>query len=245
MNIDRLIVLGGCHVNGFPVGDQKSFVSLLVSQLGVSNKKCVVTPQVVAKRLGLALHQVGKLSDEDLVILQLGSFETLAPLVFRRVHNAASVSQSTGISALESQAGWFLRWLIPLVRLAGNFLLFIFRELINEPAFSTQEFARQLSDPSISRALSQAGVVVVIGALPTRVLVRNIYRRRANSVLSQFARQRRYIFLDYFQAIEDAPISSVTIDPIHLNEKGHNILGKKIFSLLFENSMEKNVQHVF
>jgi hypothetical protein len=231
MKVSRLIVLGGCHVNGYPVGQRNSFVSLLASQLGVPETECVVIPQVVVKRLSTALDKVGNLSDQDLVILQLGSFETLAPLVFGRVHDSASVNQITGVSALESRAGWFLRLLIPLVRLTGNILLFVIRELMNRPAFSTQVFGRQISDPVISRALSHAGVVVVIGALPTRVWVRNIYRRRANGVLARFAEREKFVFVDYFKITDGAPISAITVDPIHLNKNGHKILGEEIFSL--------------
>lgn len=231
MSINRLLVAGGCHVNGYLVGESNSFVSVLAARLGISKQECVVIPQVVAKRLSTALDKVGTLCQDDLVILQLGSFETLAPLVFGRRHDSASVDQITGVSALESQAGPFLRLLIQLVRLSANFLLFVIRELLNMPAFSTPEFARQISDPVISRALSRAGVVVVIGALPTRVWVRNIYRRRANAVLARFAEREKFVFVDYFKITNGEPISAVTVDPIHLNKNGHKILGEKIYSL--------------
>jgi hypothetical protein len=235
MIINRVLVAGGCHVNGYLVGESNSFVSVLAARLGFSKQECVVIPQVVAKRLSAALDKVGTLCDDDLVILQLGSFETLAPLVFGRAHDSASVNQITGVSALESQAGPSLRLFIQLVRLSANFLLFVIRELINRPAFSTQEFARQISDPGISRALSRAGAVVVIGALPTRVWVRNIYRRRANAVLSRFAEQEKYAFIDYLEITGDAPVSTVTVDKIHLNENGHKILGEEIFSFCVHN----------
>jgi hypothetical protein len=235
MKVSRLIVLGGCHVNGYPVGEKNSFVSLLARQLDVPKTECVVIPQVVAKRLSAALDKVGNLTDQDLVILQLGSFETLAPLVFGRVHDSASVNRITGVSALVSRAGWFLRLFILPARLIGNILLFVIRELISRPAFSTQVFARQISDPVISRALSYAGVVVVIGALPTRVWFRNIYRRRANAVLLRFAERENFVFVDYFKTIDGVPITAVTVDLIHLNKNGHKILGRKIYSLCVDN----------
>ena len=241
MILNRVLVAGGCHVNGYLVGESNSFVSVLAARLGISKQECVVIPQVVAKRLSTALDKVGTLCDDDLVILQLGSFETLAPLVFGRVHDSASVNQITGVSALETQAGPCLRLFIQLVRLSANFLLFVIRELINRPAFSTQEFAKQISDPGISRALSRAGAVVVIGAFPTRVWVRNIYRRRANAVLSRLAEQEKYVFVDYFKLIDGAPISTITVDAIHLNENGHKILAEKIFSLCAESPNDNYV----
>lgn len=216
-------------MTGYLVDESNSFVSVLADRLSITKQECVIIPQVVAKRLDRALDKVGALRNDDLVILQLGSFETLAPLVFGRVHDSASVNQITGVSALESRAGWILRSFIQLVRSTGNFLLFVIREAINRPAFSTQEFARQISDTRISEALSHAGAVVVIGALPTRVWVRNIYRRRANAALLRFAEHEKYVFVDYFKVTKGMPISAVTVDPIHLNKKGHKILGEEIF----------------
>jgi hypothetical protein len=235
MKIKRIIAIGGCHVTGYLVGESNSFVSVLAARLGLSKEECLVVSHVMGKRLDTALYNAGKLYDEDLVILQLGGFDTLAPFVFGRAHTTKSVDQNGRFSALLCRAGWFPRSLFQIVRLIGNSLLFVIRELINKPAFSTKEFARQIFAPSISQSLSHAGVVIVVGAFPTRDWVRNIYRRRANALLSRFAIEKNYIFIDYLKATGDVPRHQITVDAIHLNKDGHKILGMQIFQI-FRNS---------
>lgn len=234
MKFERFIIFGGCHVKGFPLGESRSFVRLVSDRLGFSDENCVIVSGVSIKRLKSSLERVGTLGPQDLVLLQMGSFETLAPLMFGKPHDARSVDQLTQVGRLEflSAAGPFARPLTWLVRAVGNTVLHVIRELLRRPAFSTAAFAEQLFDPEIRQALSKAGGVVIVGALPTRVRVRNVYRWRANAILRAFAKSGEHVFVDYLNATKHLKDSSITIDPIHLNDFGHVILAEEILKML-------------
>lgn len=234
LTINRMVVLGGCHVEGFPVGALHSFVNTLADWLHVADKQNVIVSSVSAKRLHKTLESVGALGPQDLVLLQLGNFETLAPMMFGKPHNANSVDEvaKPGAIGILASAGRFAQPLTALVRSAGNGILFVIREMLRRPAFSASEFGDQLKDSRIHKVLSKAGVVVVIGALPTRVSVRNVYRRRANVQLSLFAKRGNYVFVDYLLATESSPPSSITVDPIHLNVLGHSKLADATINVL-------------
>jgi len=240
--INRMVVLGGCHVKGFPVGELHSFVNVLADWLHVSDKQHVIVSNVATKRLHKILESVGELGPQDLVLLQLGSFETLAPMMFGKPHNSNSVDEVAKPSTIGALAstGRFAQPLTVFVRSVGNGIIFVIRELLRRPAFSASEFGGHLSDPRIQESLSTAGVVVVIGALPTRVGVRNVYRRRANVQLSLFANRKNYVFVDYLYAARRSPPSSITVDLIHLNVPGQSKLAEAVIkALMVSHSKEK------
>jgi hypothetical protein len=229
-----MVVLGGCHVKGFPVGELHSFVNALADWLHVSDKQNVIVSSVSVKRLHKTLESVGELGPQDLVLLQLGNFETLAPMMFGKPHNSNSVDEvaKSGAIGILASAGRFEQLRTAFVRSVGNGILFVIRELLRRPAFSASEFGGHLSDSRVHQSLSTAGVVVVIGALPTRVGVRNVYRRRANVQLSLFANRKNYVFVDYLYAVRRSPPSSITVDPIHLNVLGQSKLAEAVLKAL-------------
>jgi hypothetical protein len=228
----RVIVIGGCHVIGFPVGERYSFVSGLLGQSSFSKKHLVTLPYVSVSRLSDTLESVGALRPQDLIILQLGNFETLAPMMFGKHDNLLAADQigTPGPPSILSNEV-FSTQVKSLLRLLGNGILFLVRLIIRQPAFSSQEFSRQLADPKISEALANAGEVVIIGALPTRVWFRNVYRKQANSVLRDFAARRNYAFVDYLHEVRSLRLKAITVDQIHLNVLGHILLAKAIVKI--------------
>jgi len=225
----RVLVAGGCHVAGYPIGEEHSFVHVL--EHGLASQGVLVESKSVAY---LPVTHVDRATEAvrsftpDVTILQLGNYETTVTFrqFFRRKLGMKKQKSSSGKVHLppESQFHSPRMWRIKCIgklwldRMLGHCMVDV-REL-------------ECATRTLLVALERAGArnIIVLSPLPCADPLYMAYRTELSSVFRRLARERGHQFLDCL----DFAVRGETLfgDATHLNRRGQELIGQTIGSAL-------------
>jgi hypothetical protein len=230
------LVLGGCHVDGYPVGKSMGFVEIAAKICGAA----VDTVDVVSsinlghtKRAGQACANFSP----EILILQLGHFETTKP--FR--DGTASGTTTTDGKSLRSSAAphelfnsrlntlkWDVKNLVKqqIVRLSGTAFfdeVDIHRKL--------EVFCNLITSFDIPR-------VILLSPFPCADRVSLGCRLKLLEVFRENAMKSGFVYLDVMNSLlASANGKDIYYDGIHLNKRGHTLLGKLVSQCLMDTTL--------
>ena len=235
----RILFAGGCHIDGYLVGERRSFVAESLDVLaGMGRRSDVQTlarlPLTQPERLAVVC---GKYQPE-LLVLQLGNWETKVGLRehLRRRRGLASSRASLDTISLEAASLVFrpgFRWRAK-TRVRQVLDLILGHTLVNThhmemllDIFFDEVVALNIPD------------VLVLSPLPCLDPVHWFYRQRLLSVFEAASSRRGFLYLDVFDLYSRDPrahAEDLFADPDHLNVAGHRwlgeIVGHRIHSLM-------------
>jgi hypothetical protein len=244
----HIVIAGGCHVNGWPIGGASSFVRVMLQ----SNPYAV--PATIAPiNLRNCSSLLGHLKQHstDAVILQFGNYETLASVkkhiravlhLGRQPHHSENDSdgQLNPDTVFPSTPGWRIRVLSKQIY---SYSL----GRIHPPLFDAKAFRRHseklLADLAQLEACAPK-LIVFLSPIPCADSLIRHYRCQAARILSDLCSNApadlpfRLRFLDTTQALGIGPRTAgalnagVFADDLHLNGKGHQLLGNALARFL-------------
>jgi hypothetical protein len=218
----RILVAGGCHVVGYPIGKEHSFANAMADQLRLSGVDTDIEtigflPVTHAHRMVEAIRS----TQPDVTILQLGNYETTVTFrqyARRRLGLKKEKASSTRYDLPSDVTFRRSRlWKVKCgIKLAVDTLLG--HDLVNfeemEPKFAAFfEAIRQ----------ETTGEVIVLGPLPSADPLYVRYRHRLSVVMQRLALTCGFRYIS-------APLGEENCDPYyvdatHLNATGHARLG--------------------
>jgi hypothetical protein len=254
----KVLVMGGCHVEGFKVGEPLSFVSVFENELGKMglNTELNFKAYVIAKKIDQILELIDTHKPEYLV-LQMGNYEfnpkisiknyfksrlLFKPLNYKPVkaNNNAVLPQSMveGSSAQSEAINQPEAVYEPpqgfTVNLKESLSAFV-SSLDGHNRVNKQQNRELYS--KLFKVLKERGLkVAVISPLPIVNKVQQRYRLFGGKMFKQLADEFGFAYFDSSAALtnknEFLPDHKLFIDMSHLNAKGHKILGTKLAEAL-------------
>lgn len=222
----NLIVVGGCHVAGYLLGDQPSFVDILNQQ---------IQPESLIKKSNFRLQSINQLEylyshyPSDIVVLQLGNTE-LCPSFSEMLHvkkknkNKSGTDKDTKIEVNDFHPHNFM--FERVVSLASPLRWYYG---ISRNKIYLDELLGQM------RKFKQKNFII-LSPFP---MVRDNYprRRAAKYYKSLYGKLSNVTFIDLFDYIPSKP--EYFNDLIHLNAEGHQLLAEPICDAILQ-IMEAN-----
>ena len=230
----RLLVAGGCHVGGFPAGEESGFVRLATERLRRTwpgSRFEARTLLHVSLASLTAIVTACRQFRPDVLVLQLGHYESSLPLTKRlmRLVRASAVGPGRDVSSwtpdyqpnpelcfTESRQ----RRLKSGIKLAIDSLL----RLFGRPAFDAARLEQQAA--AILAQAKAAGVahVVVLSPFPALDATIARYRRELRDLLLVEAARQGCHYLDCSGVAHGAP-EEYFADDRHLAREGHRRVG--------------------
>ncbi len=242
----RLLVAGGCHVGGFPAGEQFGFVRLAIERLGRAwPRRCFEVRTLLHVSLTSRERILVACRDyrPEILVLQLGHYESSLPLAKRlarllRAQPAGQHSRDVSSWRPDYEPNPTLhfvetrqRRLKSAVKLAVDALL----RLLGRPAFNPAKLQQLASD--IFAQARTAGVphVVVLSPFPAIDATIRRYRRELRDLLLLEAARQGCHFLDC-SSLAFGITGELFADDRHLAREGHRrlslLLAEKIGPML-------------
>lgn len=246
----KVLFIGGCHVEGYPVDAKSSFVSVCMKDSDAQTR--IIAMQTVSKYK--KIFDIIESEKPDLVVLQLGHYETglglkkqltrfytksvvakavntfrLSPRIqatpipksFSSLSDEPAISRNANLSALQIVQIEILKLVV-----ASVFLYKLFDNI---------QFDRDCRD--LFGGLRSMGVGRVIVLQPFCCLspLTNIYRRKAWKIMkAEAVKTGMEIFEtdNLFQCRGYLDRRKLYVDRIHINAEGHKLLGLKLRSII-------------
>jgi len=237
--------IGGCHVDGFPIGQEYAFTGVIEKVLSeeirtdVSGRHIsyIKVSQVERVRRHLASGRT------DVLILQVGQFEAclgFSEWLHRKLDLGAGRSGSRGQPSgsvpprryASLNIGWRL-WALTRVCLDT---------LLMHPLVDIDDFEVKLRH--ICDSVQESGVacsaVFVMSCFPCVDPVSDYYRRRLNKKIELCASSNGFYYVDVYSPLKDKVKSGEGIfnDPLHLNADGHALLGRNVAEVVLRKGQE-------
>ena len=247
----HIVVAGGCHAYGWPIGDSSSFIQVMLASAPPAT---LSTLAPVNLRNRTPLLPLLREQPADVVILQLGNYETLASIkkhlraVLRLSPPAQSRQESdTGVpldadTVFRPTPAWRRRVLSK--QLYSRSFGYMSPPLFDAETFRLR-YAQLLAD--LQSETHAPRLIVALSPIPCADhLIRN-YRSQAAEILRQVCNElplrltSRVHYLDSAQALgienqnTQALSAGIFADDLHLNRRGHLLLGNALASVLHQN----------
>lgn len=237
---NTIIAIGGCHVAGYKVGDDYSFVNNIVRNTGLS---CIhKVPNYQIKKI-VGIREKLNQYHPDIALLQLGNYEFHASLkkLFekKKKKSKLTVTQSNTPSVLSQTESDKSNILLPIVNepkagfLIRNIITpLIWRVLVHKNKKYLKELKQiVLENPSVK--------FIILSPIPcVKDSDRLIRRRAGNWYHKLFSRMSNVTYIDLSKFISTD--KKYFIDPAHLNKIGHRILAKAVTQNLKLNKKSLN-----
>lgn len=231
----NILFAGGCHVIGYPVGEDRSFPSLVRQSLAASGVTATI------HRLAyLPLSRPSRLADEcaavrpDLVVFQLGHFELsgrlsayLMSALGRRVREHSKSSSMTPACPIASPVlfEWKSELKAALDRVLGH------------PLVDFDRFEHSLGKMAAVLANSPGARALLLTPLPCADPLSLYYRRASRAAFGRAAAARGFDFVD---VLECGPHrrprrfgpDEFYFDAIHLGAAGHVAVANAVSAAL-------------
>ena len=225
MQKHTLLVLGGCHIKGYPYKEEDSFV-LKIDKFKDFQVKLESTFPIkrLVKRLDL-------LNGIDHVMLQLGHYETnysLSDFLFgKRIAKKSESSINEVVmdnaTILSHTYTFGIRfYFLEIVKLILQFI----RDLSGKSLFDSKSIEKNLEDYFSRLNSHHIKNVTVLSAFYCPSFSTNIYRKRLNKILHNKSLKYGYQYLDVFSLLEKNTKSTdyYYFDNIHLSKNSVNLL---------------------
>lgn len=244
----RIVIAGGCHVNGWPIGKASGFVEVMLHDFHCENSSTLAP---INLRNCTSLLQLLRQQPADIVVLQFGNYETLASI---KKHLRAILHLSRQKHGSSESTGWQLPpdalfSSTPLWRLRGLCKMAYGRTLghIRPALFDANSFGCQceqlLSDLEHLQE-NAPRLVIFLSPIPCADPLISCYRRQAARIIRRLcdAASPRLPFhvcyVDSAQALGITPQTTQALrarifaDDLHLNGRGHLLLGIALATIL-------------
>lgn len=224
----RMLVAGGCHVAGYPIGEEYSFVNVAKHILAARKVEAQTitmgrTPVTHATRLAEAIET----HRPDVLVLQLGNYETTATFkqYFRRVLGLTKkVDSNVSTLAADAEFPGEVKWRLKCrVKLWMDLLLR--HQLVQVPAV-----ARLLAMTFDHVALTRVPHVIVLSPLPCADPLYMRYRRELAGLFERESAARNFTYVDLLETPGEAKFFA---DATHLNRKGQHWVGQAVARAVF------------
>jgi hypothetical protein len=225
MKVVRILVIGGCHCNGLPVGEENGFVAqagLALRAAGTAAEFRVEAPVALRRAAEIVARRRGE--SYDAVIVQLGNYEATGLLKkwlrarggwLPRTASSSGMPQSSGGLLREPHItlGTKVRMLANRVgdRLSGHTLVRV--------GEITPRFEYNLS--LLAEAFGPQTVVLSPTPCVDPVYLR--YRIELHRIMERKCREVKLPYVDVIGALAGDP--EMFSDHVHLGRKGHRQLG--------------------
>lgn len=219
---DTMIAIGGCHVAGYKVGEENSFINILSKVTGLICTHRAPNYQI-KKTTGI--REKINTTQPDIAVLQLGNYEFNASLRQILKKKSGKSSNSGSASAGESALISGKPVMLPLVKEPKTG--FFFRNLITPFIWNILKYRNRVHLHHIRDIIRENPSMqfVILSPIPcfksSDNLVRNLAGRWYRKL---FAAMPNVTYIDLFRYI--AADKRYFADPGHLNATGHRILGK-------------------
>jgi hypothetical protein len=233
----QILFAGGCHLNGFPVGPEHSLARVALRSIG---HPAAENPSVLAYvnlRSNAALKEACVKQRTEILVLQLGHYETL-PKLKKMFHAGSSSSLSSGSSPS------LIRELaqnpnLSFVPTLGARAIFA-RRLLLGAAFRGVGLGKRVFDPAALEA-SLDGLLTDLRSLPLKAILllspfscpdplTRTSRRHAAQLFAAAAGRHGCVFVDAFNLLESCgegqPFCANFADANHLSRVGHERVGR-------------------
>jgi hypothetical protein len=216
-----MIAIGGCHVAGYKVGPENSFINVLAKSSGFH---CIhKAPQFQIKKSIEIREKINK-HNPEIVILQLGNYEfqgSLKEIIKKKINAKTDLGAEHAINDNFSQQELKL----PESRNIKRWGLL--NNLFNPIVWSMLFRKNSVHLKNIQQIIREnpSTHFVVLSPMPCSKISDNIIRRKAGRWYKKlFAPLPNVSYIDLFRFI--AVDKRYFIDPAHLNTTGHRILGR-------------------
>jgi hypothetical protein len=227
----KVLFAGGCHVNGFPVGQEFGFPAITSSELESAGVRCEI------RCMGhLALHQLQRVEDAcrefqpDMLVLQVGNYELgneLTPYVLSRfgLKRGKKKSSSSSAGPVLDVPRW--RYL-----LRGMFKQIIDMALCH-PLVDWQAFEIKVQHFMAAVAACNVNQVIVLSPTPCVDRTARYYRFRGARMLERAAADHAWTYLNLLALEPRASEPRLGkqmffADAIHLGTTGHAAVGQAV-----------------
>jgi hypothetical protein len=242
----KIAIIGGCHVEGFLIGKEKSFVSVFSQILFLKGASHIINiaPYVNIKRSN-RIREICTCFQPDWFIIQenyIFSGPSASPSkikgtmkgILNKKHSLPLISNSRGDTEFKPDFYFFTK----------EFIKRILYRLINYKGINKREVLDHIH-LSFS-ALTKAGLkkVIVLSPLPTSSDFVNLHREIGGLLLKTKSEEFNFTYLDVYHEIKDAFKGRVcTVDEIHLKAEAHRIIGESIARCILTTE-GKNSYHI-
>ena len=231
MKQGSFIAVGGCHISGYAIASNPSFVQLTETRTGLT---CILKqPHFPLKKIN-QLDAMIEESNPEKVLLQLGNYEfhaSIKRLLKKKKkknsrslnveHDLSSSSENPSSAANSSLVGFKNeRRIEPFLRMIV--LPFIWLFLLNR----NRAYLKKVYELTKKHSSKQ---FFILSPIPCLKFSDNYIRRKAAKFINKLlALQPNVIFIDLFDHLPQ--YKALYIDTFHLNAIGHKKLGKIVSS---------------
>lgn len=226
---DQVLAIGGCHLTGYIVGEERSFLRTAFEEAGRSSVSYIVSKPVPISRAGEVARMIAEGADPDVVIIQLGNYETGRSLSAAIPSSRTLSMREDGLPSAEERASMILPFLKAVLKTGPLFLKWARRQR----HVDVEALAKGVENALMSMQVKfPAAQFVILGTFPDADFHVMRARRRLNKRLEALAGRFNVAYLDPIQALGSPRSvesgftkSNFMADPNHLNLVGHRALG--------------------
>lgn len=235
-NFLKFLVVGGCHIDGYPVGKSNGFVEIAANIIGAAVDKIEVVSSI-------NLNNVGRVGEScanfrpHILILQMGHFETTKHV--RR--GPGSRTTTTEWNSSRNAAAQY-----EIFTSRPNTLYWEFKNLVKHQ-FSRMRGTAVIDVSDIRRKLEvfcdeivsfNIPHVILLSPLPCADRVSLGYRLKLSDSFREIAMKSGFVYLDVMKSLLMlANGKDIYYDSIHLNKKGHALLGQMVAKCLMDSTL--------
>lgn len=221
---ETMIAIGGCHVAGFKVGEENSFVNVIAKSTGF-----ILThraPQYQIKKTSGIREKINT-CHPDVVLLQLGNHEfsaSLEQILKKKDTDTTTQNEYTFPGKKE-----FSKKSLPLPEVSDRKAGFFLRNLLTPFIWGYLAYKNFKHLKNIRHIIKEnpGTQFIILSPIPCLNTADNYVRRKAARWFKwMFAGLPNVKFIDLFRYI--AVDKRYFEDPAHLNATGHRILGRII-----------------
>lgn len=251
----ELIVVGGCHVIGYPFDSTKSFSSRLAELLRCKSPAVVLrtVPYVKLTDVEKLMNEIATANDgrtkTSVLVLQLGNFEFTAYI--ERLLPAWITKH--GVARIESAVDQRVGGEAVSTYRSKAFVYFVTKALLKLPIYwanvclrgADRKHEKDLA--SLMARLPKTLSTIVMSPLPCLDFSSQLMRRRARRMFRAVALHESLLFYDPYEARpDDGSVSSwkYYFDSIHLNVRGHQRIADDLYNIILVTLCSKKKKDV-
>lgn len=234
----RVLFAGGCHVVGYPVGDQSSFPRICATQLEAMGYHLDLSllAHLPLHRPETLLRRMDEFSP-DVLVLQVGHFELgrrLADLLrWKKQGKSRRSSSSTPPQSYAEST--FDPWFRPVARCKRFVDWMTGHRVVDLDAFhrSLRDFAQVVADSSVTP------FVLLISPLPCLDPVTSYYRRHATPFYGEVAESFGWHYLQLEDFVHSGPpgtfgLAETYADAVHLGRPAQQEVARQVSHRLLQ-----------
>lgn len=236
----RVLFVGGCHINGFPVGEEYAFTRVALGCLSEPRESTLYALPLLNLRSGPQVMAACRELRPDAVVLQLGHYEAPASLQksMGRKHSKEPFIEALGRDGLPRVEKRYslcpATMIAELERIvAAGLIIALGRK---RRMFDPEAIAVSLDSILVSlKELPMRGIVLV-GPFSAPDPVTRFFRRKALPIFEAAAKRHGCAFVNVFSLLESCQkwkdFNANFADPLHLSVSGHLKVGALVGAAL-------------